>query len=82
LGGLELLALGDTAADVIDDGSQGGAHGHFHEAHVVHVAGEGEDLGALALIRADAGVPGRPFEDDLGDVGQCFHVVEDRRLLP
>ena len=82
LGGLELFPLGDAAADVEDDGAQGRSHRDFHEADVVDIAGEGEDLRPLALLRADAGVPGAAAEDDLPDVGEGFHVVEDARLLP
>ena len=43
LHGLEFLALGDAAADVEDDLAQGDAHGHFDQAGVVHLAGQGED---------------------------------------
>ena len=82
LGGLEFLSLGDAAADVIDDGAQGRSHRDFHEADVVDVAGEREDLRPLALFGADAGVPGAAAEDDLPDVGEGFHVVQDARLLP
>ncbi len=82
LGGLEFLAFGDAAADVIDDGPQGRSHRDFHEADVVHVAGQREDLRPLALFGADAGVPGAAAEDDLPDVGEGFHVVQDARLLP
>ena len=54
---LESLAAGDAAADVEDDLPQGDAHGHFDQAGVVDLAGQGEDLGALALLGADAGEP-------------------------
>ena len=34
LGRLELLAVRDAAADLLDDFAQGGAHGDFHQAGV------------------------------------------------
>ena len=59
LHGLELLAVGNAAADIVDDFAQRDAHGHFDQAGVGDPAGQGEDLGALALFRADDGEPGR-----------------------
>ena len=82
LGCLVLLPAGDPAADVIDDGPQRGSHRDLHEADVVHVSGEREDLRPLAFFRADAGIPGAAAEHDLPDVGEGFHVVQDARLLP
>ena len=38
----------------IDDLAQRDAHGHFDQAGVLDAAGEGEHLGALALLGADA----------------------------
>ena len=74
---LELLARGDAAADVEDDRGQRSAHGHFHQAAVGDLAGEGEDGRALALLGADAGEPvGAPVDDD-GDGGQGLDVVDD-----
>ena len=46
LHGLELLAVGDAAADIVNDVAEGGAHGDFHQTGVVDLAAQGEDLGA------------------------------------
>ena len=51
LRGLELLAVRDAAADVIDDGAQGGTHGDFHQTGVVDLAAQCEHLGALGAAR-------------------------------
>ncbi len=40
-----------------DDLAQRRAHRHFDQAGVGDLAGQGEDLGALALLGADAGEP-------------------------
>ena len=64
LGGLELLAVGDAAADVVDQVAQRHADGHFDQAGVLDRAGQGEDLGALALLGAVGGVPRAAVEDD------------------
>ena len=79
LHGLELPAVGNAAADVEDDFAQRDAHGDFDQAGVVDSAGEGEDLGAFALVRADA----RRYQlaavaDDGGDVGEGLNVVDQR----
>ena len=54
---LELLAVGDAAADVVDQVAQRHADGHFHQPGVLDRAGQGEDLGALAL-----GVPNEAYQ--------------------
>ena len=54
LRGLELLAVGDAAADVVDDVAERDAEVDLDEADVVDRAGEGEDLGAGALLGAGA----------------------------
>ena len=76
----ELLAVGDTAADLFDDLAQGGAHGDLDQTGVVDLAAESKDLGALGLLGAHAGKPVRTLEDDLRNVGVGFDVVQDGRL--
>ena len=48
--GFEFLAVGDTTADVVDQFPEGGAHGDLHQADVVNLAAQSEDLGALGLF--------------------------------
>ncbi len=79
---LELLAALDASRNIEDDRTQGDPHGHFHEPDVVNGAGQGENLGSLALFGPQAAVPGAPFEDDLGDVGERFHVIQHGGLAP
>ena len=76
------LAAGDAAGDVVDDVAQRDAHVDFDEADVVDLAGEGEDLGARALLGAGGAEPVGAEADDAGDAGQGLDVVEHRRLLP
>ena len=82
LDGLELLAAADAAANIEDHFLDGGAHGNFDEAGVVHVAGEGESLGAGALLSAERAVPLQTVIDDEGDVCKGLHVIEDGGRLP
>jgi len=82
LDGLEFLAVGAAAADVEDDFAKRRAHGHFDEAHVGDLAGQGEDLGALGGGGADGGEPVRALEDDGRDVGERLDVVDDGGLFP
>ena len=51
---LECVAVGNAAADALDDLAELDAHGHFNQAGVGDLAGEREDLGALAALRAHA----------------------------
>ena len=80
LGRLELLPVGDAAADGIDDFGQGGTHGNFHQAGVHNVAGQGKNLGAGALLRAELTEPVGPIEHDGRYRSQGFHVVDDGGL--
>ena len=82
LDGLERAAVGDAAADLEDDLAQRDAHGHFDQAGVVDLAGQGEDFGALALLGADAGEPVRAVADDRGDIGEGLDVVDEGRAAP
>ncbi len=59
-----LLAVLRAAADVEDDLPQGRTHLDLDESGVLDVAGQGKDLGALALAGALSGEPGRTVRDD------------------
>ena len=82
LDGFEALVVLDAAADVVDDLAQGDAQRHFDQTGMLHIAGEGEGLGAFALFGAHAGEPFRAAQDDLRDVGIGFNVVVVGRLAP
>ena len=49
LHGLDLLAVAAAFADVVDEGLERRAQRHFHQAGVVDLADQREDLGARAL---------------------------------
>ena len=82
LHGLELAARQHAAADVEDDLAQSGAHGHLDQPAVHHLAGEREDLGALAGGGAHGGELLGAVVDDPGHVGVGLHVVEVGGLAP
>ena len=77
LHGLERFLLRDAAADVEDDLAQGHAHRHLDQAGVLHLADQREDLGALAVLRADAPAnqAAAPVDDER-HVGPGLHVVQ------
>ena len=77
---LNFLPPLDAAADVEDDVAQRRAHRHLDEAAVDDLAGEAEDLGALARVVAVGGVAGRPRAMIQRHVGQRLDVVDDGRL--
>src|SRR6185436_19771671 len=53
------------------------AHLHFVNARPHDGAGDGEEFGAGAFLRADLFVGGGAVLDDVGDGGQGFDVVDD-----
>jgi len=77
---LELLAVGNAAADLINDGAQRSTHGNLDEAGVLDLAAQSEDLGALCALVAHSGKPCSTLEDDLGDVGIGLNVVQNSGL--
>ena len=79
---LEFRAVLQAAANIEDDLPQGGAHGHLDQAGVLNGAGEGEGLAAGAAGSTDGAEPVGALQDDLGDVGVGFHIVQNRGLLP
>ena len=56
---LELLAVRDTAADLLDDFAQGGTHRNLDQTGVVDFAAQGEDLGALGFFGTHGSEPFR-----------------------
>src|SRR5659263_312858 len=82
LDGLEMPIARDAAADVEDQLAQGHAHRHLDEAGVVQLAGQGEDLGARAVLGPHRPVPLGPVDDDQRDVGPGLDVVDVGRFAP
>ena len=58
------------------------AHRHFDQPGVANLAGQGEDLGPLALRGADRREPVAALADDRRDVGERLDVVDQRRTVP
>ena len=78
----DLPAAGHTAADFIDHLAQRGAHRHFDQPGVLHLAGQREDLGAAAVGSADAVEPIGPVDDDSRHVGERLDIVDHGGLAP
>ena len=77
---LELLAIGDTAADLFDDLTQGSAHRDFDQTGVVDLAAQCKYLSTFALFGAHRSEPVGTLEDDLRDIRISLDVVQDGRF--
>ena len=77
---LNFLPPGDTAAYLLHNGAQSGAHGNFNKAGVIDFSTQREHLGALGFFRAHGGEPIRALQNNLRHVGICLHVVQNGRL--
>ena len=73
---LEFLVFRNTTPNVEDDFTESDAHGDFHKARVVHLAGESEDGRSWTSLRADGTKPLSPVHDDLWDIGIALDVVQ------
>ena len=80
LGRLERAVVRYPAPDVVDHLPQGGPHGDFHQARVVHAPGQGEDLGSRATLGAEPPIPILSVENDGRNVGKGLHIVDAGRL--
>ena len=81
LGCLELLAVRDAAADLLDDLAKCRSHRNFHKTYVRDLSAECENLGALGCLGSDGGIPLRALANDLRDVCISLNVIENGRLL-
>ena len=80
LGSLELLAVRDTAAYLLDDLAESGAHRYLNESDVSDLTAEGEYLSTLRGLGTHGSVPSRALADYLCDICVCFNVVQQGRL--
>ena len=82
LHGLEGLAAGHAAADLVHQLAELHADRHFDQAGVLDVAAQREHLGALAALRAERRIPLRALEHDRRNIGERLDVVEHAGLAP
>ena len=69
------LAVAGYAAGKINQLAQRRSHRNFIEARTRHVSGETKQPGTGGVFRAELGIIGAAFEDDAGNVDECFDVV-------
>ena len=55
----KLLAIGDTAADFLDDLTQSGSHRNLNKSGIVDLSAESEYLGSLRLLSTHGSEPFR-----------------------
>ena len=79
---LERAPLGHAAADLLDDLAQRRPHRHLDQPAAPDMPCQREDLGALALGRADGGELLRAVAEDPRHQRQGFDVVDERRAAP
>ena len=79
---LELLTVGDTAADVVNQFAQGRTHGDFYQANIVDFTAECKYLRTLRTFRTVLCKRVLAFTQDEGDARERFYVVYDGRLFP
>ena len=80
LSGLELLAAGDTAADLFNNLAEGSTHRYFNQTGVVDLSAQSEYLCALGLFGTHCREPFRAVKDDSRNIGVGLNIVEDSRL--
>ena len=78
-----IVPVGDAAAHLLDDRAAAVVPiGTSTRPVLRDLAGQGEDLGPLALLGADAANQSAPVADDRRDVGERLDVVDERRAAP
>ena len=79
---LKLFAVGNTAADIIDNLAHGNTHRHLCQTGIIDFASQSENLGALGFFSTQLTVPVCAVNDNLRHVSKGFYVVDVRRLAP
>ena len=79
---LKLFAVGNAAADIINNLAHGNTHRHLCQTGVIDFAGQSENLGALGFFGTQLAVPVCTVNDNLRHIGKGFYVVDIRRLAP
>ena len=79
---LELLAMGDSAADIIYDLAERCSHRNLYKTRVADLACEGEYLCSMAILGTDGCEPLAAVIDDLRDICPCLNIIDDSRLAP
>ena len=77
---LKLPPVLDAAADLLDDLADGDAHRHLDQAAAADLAGQGEDLGALARRGAERGEGLGAVAEDPRHAGERLDVVDEGGL--
>ncbi len=76
----ELLAVGDTATDLLDYLTESCSHGNLYETCVCDLTAESEYLCTCGLFSTDGLEPVSAVKDDLSDICISLNVVKDGRL--
>ena len=80
--GFKLRAFFESAADIINDLTQGTSHRHFDQTGIFDCTGQGECFGSRASGCSDRTIPVSSLQNNLRYVGKCLYVIEDGRFLP
>ena len=79
---LKLFAVGNTAADIIDNLAHGNTHRHLCQTGIIDFAGQSENLGALGFFGTQPAVPVCAVNYNLRHVSKGFYVIDISRLAP
>ena len=78
----EPVPFGYAAANFKNNLPQRRAHGHFNQTHIPHFSAERKYFRPFAFLRAQRGIPFATPPQDGWNVGERFHVVDQRGHLP
>ena len=79
---LQLVTLFHAAGLAFENLTDGGSHGHFPTTGVFYPATDAEQLGARIRAHAQALEPVRSPLDDVWNVAEGFHVIDDGGATP
>ena len=82
LDSLETLVVLDPSAQFENHIADGHAHWNLYKSRMANLAGQCKNLGAFALLGAVFCIGFRAVDENPGDVGVGFNVVDVRRLFP
>ncbi|EJW99720.1 hypothetical protein EVA_12173 [gut metagenome] len=82
LNSFEFLAIGNTAANIINNFTHGNTHRHLCQTSIVNFACQSENLGALGFFCTKLAVPVSTVNNNLCYVSKGFNIIDIGWLAP
>ena len=78
----EFFAIGNTAANIVNDFAHGNTHWNFCQTGVINLTGKSKYFSAFRAFSTILAVPICTINNDLRNVSKSFYVIDVSRFTP